>query len=199
MESFYLIVLIIAVVFMIIGLTVSAMMLKHQNTDEVFPKKHSPCPDGWESNPTVTAKNKKNYNKQYLNSCKIPYGIGNGDPIESPLNTQPDRKTYNEGTVEHAKTNNLNMGTFNMWELMYNGEPIFNIDAYHDSDSGVESFGKGRAGAIKHYSRVTGNNDVHGQIKFLQFPDTFTRCDKKKWADTYGIKWDGITNYNNCS
>lgn len=194
MESFYLIVLIIAVVFMIIGLTVSAMMLKHQNTDEVFPKTHSPCPDGWESNPTVKANPNKNYNKQYLNSCKIPYGIGNGDPIESPPNTQDGRKAHNDHTEDYAKTNNLNMGTFNMWELMYNGEPIFNIDAYGETEPNVNT-----AGAIDHYIDVTDADDVHGHIKFLQFPDTFTRCDKKKWADTYGIKWDGITNYNNCS
>lgn len=23
-------------------------------------------------------------------------------------------------------------------------------------------------------------------------------CSKKKWANSYGIIWDGITNYNNC-
>lgn len=193
MESFYLIVLIIAVVFMIIGLTVSAMMLKHQNTDEVFPKTHSPCPDGWESNPTVKANpNFKNYNRQYLNSCKIPHGIGNGDPDPSPTpNTPRERRDY---SIDIQKTKNLNMGTFNMLNLMYNDEPIFNIDAYGETEPYVNT-----AIAIDHYIDVTDADDVHGHIKFLQFPDTFTRCDKKKWADTYGIKWDGITNYNNCS
>ena len=47
MDSFYWIVLAIAVVFLIIGLTAVSMMLRHEDTEAVFPKSHAPCPDGW--------------------------------------------------------------------------------------------------------------------------------------------------------
>lgn len=32
----------------------------------------------------------------------------------------------------------------------------------------------------------------------IQFSDHATVCDKRKWAKFYGIKWDGVTNFNNC-
>ena len=39
------------------------------------------------------------------------------------------------------------------------------------------------------------DQNTHGFITF--HPDA-TRCQKKAWADHHKIKWDGITNYNNC-
>ena len=173
MESFYWIVLMIAVVFMIIGLTASAMMLQHQSAEEVFPKSHSPCPDGWESDPT------------YANSCKLPYGAGNG------------YGNNNAGTPEERKKSN--MGTFDNKQMIYNDTAIFNIDAYHDADGQIaKDHGPGRAGATIHYNIVKSEIEKHGQLKLLQFPDTISRCQKKEWANHHGIKWDGITNYNNC-
>ena len=32
----------------------------------------------------------------------------------------------------------------------------------------------------------------------IDFSSYETECDKKKWADKYNIKWDGISNYNQC-
>ena len=33
---------------------------------------------------------------------------------------------------------------------------------------------------------------------FYQFEKDVAKCDLKVWADTHGINWDGVTNYNNC-
>lgn len=35
--------------------------------------------------------------------------------------------------------------------------------------------------------------------KHLQFNDTATRCDKRKWARDANVAWDGISNYNKCT
>lgn len=32
----------------------------------------------------------------------------------------------------------------------------------------------------------------------FEFNDNATICQKKKWANFHGIRWDGVTNYNNC-
>lgn len=33
---------------------------------------------------------------------------------------------------------------------------------------------------------------------YIPFKPDAGRCDLKKWAEHHKIKWDGITNYNNC-
>lgn len=33
---------------------------------------------------------------------------------------------------------------------------------------------------------------------YIRFKPDASRCDLKKWAEYHKIKWDGITNYNNC-
>ena len=182
MDSFYWIVLAIAVVFLIIGLTATSMMLRHEDEEAVFPKSHAPCPDGWKSNPTIDV---RGTTKTYTNSCKLPYGRANGDD------------TYDSNEDTPSARENANMGSFTTRKMLYEGTAIFNIDAYHDSDPGVGNhYGKTRDGATSHYDIV--KDQDHGQLKLLQFPDTFTRCDKKAWADHHKIRWDGITNYNNC-
>ena len=35
--------------------------------------------------------------------------------------------------------------------------------------------------------------------KHLQFKDSATRCDKRKWARDANVAWDGISNYNKCT
>jgi len=44
--------------------------------------------------------------------------------------------------------------------------------------------------------------DVSGGIvtQYIDFSSSEWKgiCDKKKWANTYNIVWDGISNYNNC-
>ena len=32
----------------------------------------------------------------------------------------------------------------------------------------------------------------------VNFNEHATLCDKKKWANFYGIKWDGVSNFNHC-
>ena len=44
-------------------------------------------------------------------------------------------------------------------------------------------------------SEINGINTDKDAIDFSSYE---TECDKKIWADKYNIKWDGISNYNQC-
>jgi hypothetical protein len=47
MDTFYLIILSIAVIFLILFLTVTGIMMRKQRKDEIFPAIPNTCPDGW--------------------------------------------------------------------------------------------------------------------------------------------------------
>jgi hypothetical protein len=42
-----------------------------------------------------------------------------------------------------------------------------------------------------------GYNTTNKSIDF-KIPYWVNPCDKKKWANMYGIEWEGISNYNGC-
>ena len=55
--------------------------------------------------------------------------------------------------------------------------------------------------------QTTGSTDIkqkHSLLQFdpttlgIKFSDHATLCDKKKWANFYGIQWDGVSNFNHC-
>jgi hypothetical protein len=144
MDSFYWIVLAIAVVFLIIGLPAVSMMLRHEDTEAVFPKSHAPCPDGWK---------------------------------------EKDGKCY-------LKDDGTTSGDFPVaFDSMNYGTQVGTNYAYLESSmpSGITK--EQIMGAID-----LGQN-THG---FITFNPDATRCQKKAWADHHKIRWDGITNYNNC-
>jgi hypothetical protein len=51
--------------------------------------------------------------------------------------------------------------------------------------------------SIPGYSFDISNNTL---TQFIDFDDAKWKgdCDKKKWANEYGIVWDGISNFNGC-
>lgn len=149
MDSFYWIVLAIAVVFLIIGLTAVGMMLRHEDEEAVFPKSHAPCPDGW----------KQDDGKCYLK-----------DERSTGLNFANTFDSSNYGTISGTdyKYLGLNMPSDLTIPQIFDITSNTNIDLDHDT-----------------YGFITFNPDA-------------TICQKKAWADHHKIRWDGITNYNNC-
>ena len=143
MDSFYWIVLAIAVVFLIIGLTAVSMMLRHEDTEAVFPKSHAPCPDGWKE------KGGKCYLKDDRGSIDFPVAF---DSMNYGTQVGNDYD-YLESSMPSGITKEQIMGAIDL------------------------------------------DQNTHG---FITFNPDATRCQKKAWADHHKIKWDGITNYNNC-
>lgn len=40
--------------------------------------------------------------------------------------------------------------------------------------------------------------NIQDGLQGIRFNENATLCDKQQWANFYGIKWDGITNFNHC-
>ena len=160
MDSFYWIVLAIAVVFLIIGLTAAGMMLRHEDEEAVFPKSHAPCPDGW---------------KQKDGKCYLK-----------------DDRDDNTG-LEFANTfDSGNYGTHTT------GQDYTHLETMPPDITATQIFKtkKNANGAEQVDPSETKLDQT--DYGFITFNPDATICQKKAWADHYKIRWDGITNYNNC-
>lgn len=145
MDSFYWIVLAIAVVFLIIGLTATGMMLRHEDEEAVFPKSHAPCPDGW---------------KQKGGKCYLK-----------------DNRTDANAGLEFANTfDSKNYGTDQGSDYKYLETMPAGLELMDTNETKLDQTDYG----------------------YITFKSDATICQKKAWADHHKIRWDGITNYNNC-
>ena len=85
---------------MIIGLTVCAMLIRHQDKDEEYPKTHGPCPDKWTVNED--------------GSCVLPYVVDNnndtvlGDNTDTNAVAFTDAKEANIGTFTNDSNQDPN-------------------------------------------------------------------------------------------
>ena len=127
MESFYMIVVLIAVVILVLCLTGIGILMRYQNAGQQYPPSANTCPDGW--------------NNTSGTSCTSP-GTSCTSPV-LPANT-------------HYGVDGTNGYTFST-QANTTGDTIDFSNAYW--------------------------NDV---------------CKKKKWANKYGINWDGVSNYTKC-
>lgn len=80
-----------------------------------------------------------------------------------------------------------------LWEATQEGDIIQcniptnnNIGILKDSDGNIDDLTAGD---------IIGLNTNKDAIDFSSYE---TECDKKRWADKYNIKWDGVSNYNQC-
>ena len=72
MDSFYTIVIAIAVIFLIIVLIIMGLMLQRQDSDKVYPSYATTCPDGWAIDMN--------------GNCKIPAAGSPNAPDSSKIN-----------------------------------------------------------------------------------------------------------------
>ena len=127
MDSFFKIVIVVAIVLLIITLTIIGILMSQANAGLPFPPVKNHCPDYWT--------------------------IGSGSGI---CNVPPSYGA-NVGTIYAANSK------------------------FSTSTPGI-----------------SGNKDT---INFYDTNWSKSRsaiCEQKSWASTYGIHWDGVTNYNKC-
>jgi hypothetical protein len=149
MDSFHWIVLAIALVLLIIGLTSTAMMLSGAKSDEKYPKTYGECPDGWK---------KKD---GYCYALDVSGGV-----FDDAFNA-----------------NNLTISTSTS-------------DEYIELDKAIKGYDGSSTSTYTKF-KTTDSNDT-SLLYAIKFDDTVTRCDKKAWAEYNKIRWDGVTNYNDC-
>lgn len=180
MDQFHWIVLIIAVVLLIILLTAAAMMLRHQNSEEIFPKTYGKCPDGW--------KYSEKYNKCFGNEPR------DNSVSELPVFDSKNYKIYGDysGYTELETTNNGDRVAggargYLIYDPGYNEvNKVIQQNDDNDTDRSAEGY----------YETINADNPKN--FYAARFKPDASRCDLKKWAEYHKIKWDGITNYNNC-
>ena len=114
MDSFYLIVVAIAVFILILCLTGVGILMGYQNANLTFPPSANTCPDGWTATGTTCA-----------------------PPTDD----------------------------------------------------------KGNSVSILGVTAAQGYDQKFNKIYMSKWTD---KCEKKKWANMYGINWDGISNYTKC-
>jgi hypothetical protein len=127
----------------------------------------------------------------FLIVCLIIMGlimqkINKDNPFPPTMNPCPDSwEVKGNGCVIPALSTNTNIGTIN------NQLESFKKDTY-----GLNDYPYGQSG-----TKVT--NPLGGTAT-INFNDAgwnssgSTVCSQKKWASTYGISWDGVTNNNGC-
>ena len=138
MELFYIIIPVIAIIFIIILLTIVGIAMRYQDKATVFPPAANDCPDFW----TVASDN---------NSCAIP---------------AKDKK--NVGSI------------------------------YSDNDIQLKSSPTNTAFPIYTPGTTGTPSTINFKDDAWSSQGLTTVCAKKKWANNWGISWDGITNYNSC-
>jgi hypothetical protein len=117
MELFYIIVTVIAIVFLILILTVIGILMRYQNKSTVFPPVANDCPDFWTiaENGTkckIPTSTQKNVGSLYdsNNSIKIKYETSSAFPMYTPgtngtLNISPNIIDFkNETWSSQGKT-----------------------------------------------------------------------------------------------
>ena len=169
MDYLYIVVLSLSLIMLIVFLIVFGAMLYTKQEVNPFPPVPNTCPDFW---PEI------NGSCLYLPEGGDTYENFSNDPKVSEFinNLDPDKREklafINDTKIFSGAGRNNGSLTSSM-ELLDSrvNDPI---------DSG-------------HYVWKI-DPDTFG----LRFNESATLCDKRKWANKYGIKWDGVSNYNHC-
>lgn len=170
MDSFYFTVSIVAIVMLILILTYIGILMKYySSSDEAYPEIANTCPDYWKLETDATGEKK----------CKVPdagepnAGVAAYD-CQSYLNRYPDvaNEISNIPGADQSGPDCTN--------------PITSAHALSHWNTNGKSEGRN---ATKLETPIT---DVvpYGKDSII--------CDLKKWANTNGVVWDGVSNYNKC-
>jgi len=175
MDSFYTSVLIGALVLLIVILIVVGVVMMKLQASDSYPPTYATCPDYWD----VSA------NPDY---CGVYVASGTGKnqgEIVIPAGSKKIDTTNpkNVGMCSVANKFGCKSGA---------SEASSTADSTHYIPTGA---GFDANSSQFQYLKLNNNNRLNGADLF---PGTTDRCAKKRWADTMGITWDGVTNFNGC-
>lgn len=179
MDYLYIVVLSLSLIMLIVFLIVFGAMLYTKQEVNPFPPVPNTCPDFW---PEING-----------NCLYLPEGVDayeqdlkyatdvSGDKIYSALldndnNLTSDNKeklAFIKDTKMFSNTGKNNGSLDNFMTLLQS-----------QSDDKIDS---------SHYVWELDTENLG-----IRFNESATLCDKRKWANKYGIKWDGVSNYNHC-
>jgi hypothetical protein len=86
----------------------------------------------------------------------------------------------------------------NLYAKVSNDSTYTNAINVTNKDAAKTKIGDSGNGAGFLYLKLNNDDDRWQKIETNAYAGLSTRCAKKKWAQKYGLQWDGITNYNGC-
>ena len=187
MDTYHKVVIAVAVVFLFIILITIGVMMPRKDSDAPWPPVAGRCPDGWMEDANIQ------------NQCTVS-DTNKGQIISSGTANATRNTTNGTSTLTASDPNifrDVNRGDW-FKIIDFNWGP--NNDLITRTDVGtymVDSVAKnGKTLVLKNTSaQVNGNLSYsHSIISF----DSKNVCEKKKWANKWGVQWDGVSNYNKC-
>jgi len=171
MDRYQIIVLVVAISFLLIILIAVGMMMPRQDSNAPWPPVAGRCPDGWTEDSTIQ-------NKCTVSSKNKGQIVGGTATAQSVTAQKDDATTLTANNPN--KFRDIRKGdwlTINLTQYM--------VDKVDINEKTL---------TIKNNP---GSWIVNYEPSIFAFED-MTICDKKKWANKWGVRWDGVSNYNKC-
>jgi hypothetical protein len=169
MDNYQIIVLIVALSFLLIIYAAVGMMMPRQDLHAPWPPVAGRCPDGWMEDATIQHK------------CTVPIKNNKGQIIGGTAVAKRDVSGTSTLTATYPnRFRDIRRGdwlTINRIQYM--------VDRVDRNE---------RTLTLK-------NLPISGDVIYERSIFAFegrTICDKKKWATKWGVRWDGVSNYNKC-
>jgi hypothetical protein len=169
MDRYQIIVLGVAALFLLIILVAVGMMMPRQDAEAPWPPVAGRCPDGWMEDATVK------------NKCAVPINNNKGQIVGGSADAKRvDSSTSTLTALYPNKFRDVRGGdwlTINQIQYM-----VERVDRNE------------RTLTLKNFPN---SGNVTYERSIFAFEGR-TVCDKKKWANKWGVRWDGVSNYNKC-
>lgn len=181
MEDFYFYTLVVAVILLIVMLTMIGITMSYKNSLQSFPPTDNKCPDYWEIAPD--------------GYCRYP-GSGTGGinyGYDLFYNSDAKKLLNSDITLNYTATANSDLSA-----KVSNDSTYTNVANVADRNAAKNKIGDSGSGDGFLYLKLNNDDDRWQKIEGNAYAGLSTRCAKKKWAQKYGLHWDGITNYNGC-
>jgi len=188
MDRFYSIVLLVAVITLIIILTYIGMLMNYQQANQTtaFPPRASTCPDYWE------------LAEDHEQTCQIPQQeYSNEYDCQAYVDRYPD--IHDEIGGNDCTDTNVADNAKEHWK--FKGSPEGRIPGKLIKHPNVGNIYNDNNKIQLNSSNTPGYNFVDFSIDFNNkgwMMKGTEMCSKKKWANSNGIIWDGVSNYNDC-
>lgn len=178
MDYLYIVVLSLSLIMLIVFLIVFGAMLYTKQEVNPFPPVPNTCPDFW---PEING-----------NCLYLPDGI---DAYETYLKDATDS---DGNKIYSTMLDNNNLAPDKIEQLAFiKDTKMFSNGGKNNGSLGdlmtlLDSQTNDRIDS-SHYVWELDTDNLG-----IRFNENATLCDKRKWANNYGIKWDGVSNYNHC-
>jgi len=169
METFYIVVLSIAIGFLILLLTFFGILMSSKNSDVVFPPVSTQCPDKWKADGSLCIMN-------------LSGGLNTGN-------------IYTGGTncLTSGTTAGTQVGSCKDITAQTATSRIPNSTFINRTYGWVNS-----TGASVAYSSLSGDLSLNFADSAWGEHGSSAICQQKKWANEFGISWSGVSNYTHC-